>query len=248
MADLVPPSVVYIFGTIIIAVFIIGGCNATNLIDGLDGLAAGVCAIACCGFLIVAALIVRDSNLLTDPGMDIVRMCVILATLGALVGFLPFNFNPASIFMGDAGSLLLGYLCMSSVLLFTTDTGNSAPKLITALLIIFALPITEVLLTIVRRKIQGKPITAPDNEHIHHLLRRSGLSVKASVLIMYTAACFLAILGVMMVVRQMQWRYLLAVFFPLYVFIIVFAYHYGQNLVLREQMENAESSIDEPHV
>ena len=210
--------------------------------DGLDGLAAGVCAIACFGFLIIAALIVQKGWI--DPAdnevIHCVRLCIILATLGAAIGFLPFNFNPASIFMGDAGSLLLGYLCLTCVLLFTPDTGNYAPKLVTALLIVFALPITDPLLAIVRRKIQGKPITAPDNEHLHHLLRRSGLGVKRSVLILYTAAIVFTAIGIAMVGLDLQWRYILAVFFPLYAFIMVVAYHYGQHLNLRAKLAQAD--------
>ncbi len=244
--DMVPFTVIYILGTLIIAAFVIGGCNATNLLDGLDGLAAGVCAIACLGFLVIAALIAQKGIL--DPADDgtihTVRMCIILATLGAAIGFLPFNFNPASIFMGDAGSLLLGYLCLTCVLLFTPDTAHYAPKLVTALLIVFALPIADTLLAIIRRKIQGKPITAPDYEHLHHLLRRSGLGVKRSVLILYTAAIFFAVLGVALVALDLRWRYMLAVFFPLYAFIMVIAYQYGQQLNLRDKLDRQKAEAE----
>ncbi|HBD12840.1 MAG TPA: undecaprenyl-phosphate alpha-N-acetylglucosaminyl 1-phosphate transferase [Porticoccaceae bacterium] len=223
--------------------FMLGAINAVNLADGLDGLAAGLCGIANCGFLLVAALVAQQ-GFSQDPVMDIVRICVILATLGAVAGFLPYNFNPASIFMGDAGSLLLGYLCMATVLLFTPDTGAYAPKLVTALLIIYAIPITDTLLAIIRRKAQGKSITAPDNGHIHHLLRRSGFGVKQTVVLLYAGAVVFAVIGVGMVYLDLQWRYMLAVFFPLYSFMMVVIFHYSQNLTLREQLK-AEGQLDD---
>lgn len=232
----VPDVIVYILGAAVIALFVIGGCNATNLLDGLDGLAAGVSIIGLVGFLLCAALIVHNPEIQTDPVYDIIRISMILAALGSLMGFLPYNFNPASIFMGDAGSLLVGYLCMASVLLFTPDTGSAAPRLVTALLIIFALPITDTLLAIIRRKIQGRPISAPDNQHVHHLLRRSGLGVKRTVILLYGCALMFMVIGVVMVWLNLRWRYILAVFFPLYGFIMVFLYHYAQHLTLREKL------------
>lgn len=262
----VPSQVVYILGAVLIAVFVIGGCNATNLLDGLDGLAAGVSAIACAGFLIIAAIVATrgmsgdEANILltNDVGdtvgrvtvMGTIRFSMILATLGALLGFLPYNFNPASIFMGDAGSLLIGYLCVAAILLFTPDTAAAAPKLVTAMLIVFALPITDTLLAIIRRKMEGKPITAPDNGHIHHLLRRSGLGVKKTVLLLYGIAILFAAVGVGLIWLDLRWRYILAVFFPLYGFIMVFLYHYGQHLAMRDKMrqerETSGESSEEP--
>ena len=95
-----PDPVVYLLGTVVIAVFVIGGCNALNLIDGLDGLAAGVAAIACVGFLIIATMIAvgplvnAEGQPLPHVFSDPVRIVMCLAILGALLGFLPFNFTP----------------------------------------------------------------------------------------------------------------------------------------------------------
>jgi len=247
LENYVPGQLVYVAGAILIAVFVVGGCNATNLLDGLDGLAAGVCAIACVGFLVIAALVATRATFV-DPVMSTIRISVILATLGALAGFLPYNFNPASIFMGDAGSLLLGYLCVSTILLFTPDTASAAPKLVTAMLIVFALPITDTLLAIIRRKIEGKPITAPDNGHIHHLLRRSGLDVKKTVVTLYGIAALFAAIGVALVWLDLRWRYVLAVFFPLYAFMMVFLFHYGQNLQLREKLRREREAAAAPAI
>ena len=148
-----------------------------------------------------------------------------------MLGFLPYNFNPASIFMGDTGSLLLGYLCVSSILLYA-DAGGKSLLLVTAGLIVFAVPITDTSLAIFRRKMQGKPIFSPDSQHIHHLLRRSGLSVKKSVLVMYAAAAVFAGLGYLMVAMELRWRYVLAVFFVLYAFIVINAYKYGRQYAI----------------
>ena len=110
--------IAYWLGTGVIAIFVVGACNAMNLVDGLDGLAAGICAIAMLGFLVISIYIP-----LTTPQssnfIDSVRIAMCLGSLGAVLGFLPYNFNPAKIFMGDAGSLLLGYLCITSIFMFS---------------------------------------------------------------------------------------------------------------------------------
>ncbi len=239
-------AIVYTIGTILIAAFVIGACNSVNLIDGLDGLASGVVAIATAGFLAVTLIVAARA---ADPAieappelMNPVRIVMCLAIIGAILGFLPYNFNPASIFMGDAGSLLLGYLAAATILLFS-DTGGFALKLVTALLIIFAVPITDTSLAIVRRKMRGYPITAPDNQHIHHLLRRSGLSVKKSVMVMYAAGLVFAVLGVSMVAMEWSWRYILVVFFLLYGTIMAISFKYGayQLALERRQREDAEA-------
>jgi UDP-GlcNAc:undecaprenyl-phosphate GlcNAc-1-phosphate transferase len=246
----VPEPVVYLLGTAVIATFVIGGCNALNLLDGLDGLAAGVAGIATTGFLVIAGLVaLRSYDAATDEGTlsmlnDPVRIVMCLAILGAILGFLPYNFNPATIFMGDAGSLLLGYLCVSTVLLFAETKGNGL-LLVTAALIVFALPITDTLLAIFRRKIQGKPIFSPDSQHIHHLLRRSGLSVKQSVLTLYGVAILFAVIGCSMVAMQLRWRYLMAVFVVLFGFIVVTAFKYGQRQALLQNA--ADASAAAPH-
>ncbi len=225
-------GVSYILGTALIAVMVIGGCNAMNLLDGLDGLASGVTVIAGVGFLLIAAHVAMETGI--DPAVafkDPIRLVVCMALIGAVLGFLPYNFNPASIFMGDAGSLLLGYLCVASILLYA-DTGGLSLRLVTAGLIVFAVPITDTSLAIFRRKMQGKPILSPDSQHIHHLLRRSGLSVKQSVVTIYTAAIVFAVLGYTMVALDLRWRYVLAVFFVIYGFIVVTAYKYGRQYAI----------------
>ncbi len=236
-----PEILVYTLGTAVIAGFVIGGCNAMNLLDGMDGLAAGVGAIAALGFLVIASIVAVRA--LGEPGigpLDAGRIVMCLAILGALIGFLPYNFNPAKIFMGDAGSLLLGYLCVATILLFAQAQGTLL--MVTAALIVFALPITDTSLAIFRRKMQGRPIMSPDNGHLHHLLQRSGMSVRQTVLCLYGLGLVFASLGVTLVLLEARVRYVMALFVVLYLAIIIVAYRYGQALAARE----ADARRNEP--
>jgi UDP-GlcNAc:undecaprenyl-phosphate/decaprenyl-phosphate GlcNAc-1-phosphate transferase len=117
-------DVFYWVGTALVAAFVLGGCNAANLIDGLDGLLSGVTAIMCIGLLAIAAAIVfalppdLANPSLGESSMAGARIVLCMSLLGACLGFLCFNFNPASIFLGDAGSLLLGFLSVTIIMTF----------------------------------------------------------------------------------------------------------------------------------
>ena len=241
-------SLVYAAGTFLIAVMVLGACNSVNLLDGLDGLASGVVAIAMGGFLVLALFTAArsggESGVLMLQLRDPIRIVCCLAAIGAILGFLPYNFRPASIFMGDAGSLLLGYLCAATILLFS-DTGGQALRMVTAALIVFAVPITDTSLAIIRRKLRGMPLFAPDNQHIHHLLRQSGLSVRQSVLVMYAAGVCFAVLGVGMVAAELQWRYILVVFCLLYGSIMATAFKYGS---IQHQLDLARRAAGGPAI
>lgn len=179
---------IYWTGVAIIAIFVLGACNASNLIDGLDGLLSGTTAIAAGGLLIIAlALAAMD-----DGVHDSSRVILALALLGACLGFLPHNFNPATIFQGDAGSLLLGYVTIVLVLSLG-DTGKT--HLVVAGLIIYSIPIIDTVLAIVRRKMAGKPFHSADDQHLHHMLKRV-LGVKGAVLTLYAIGVLFAALGV----------------------------------------------------
>lgn len=217
------PLLQEVIGVAVIAVLVVGCCNALNLIDGLDGLASGVTAIAMLGMLAICALVMAQysgtASVVTHLGIPVV-LCV--ATIGAVCGFLPYNFNPASIFMGDTGSLLLGYLCVTTILFMSRldNDAGLAPLVFTAAVICFALPMTDTALAIVRRKLQGKPIFAPDAMHMHHMFRRCGLSVKQSVFAMYGIGLIFAGTGVMLVALSLRWG-LSMTFFALTVLIIL---------------------------
>jgi UDP-GlcNAc:undecaprenyl-phosphate GlcNAc-1-phosphate transferase len=156
--------------------WIVGVTNAINLIDGLDGLAAGVSGIAIATILVMGVLMGNET---------VVLLSAVL--LGSIGGFLFFNFHPAKIFMGDSGSLFLGFaLATLSMLGFKQITIVS---FVTPLLII-GVPLSDTFFAIVRRWVQKKPIFAPDKGHLHHCLQQLGFSHRKTVLIIYGIAAF----------------------------------------------------------
>lgn len=169
--------------------WVVGITNAINLIDGVDGLAAGVAFICSATIFIIAALNGRrEAALLT----------AILS--GAIFGFLPYNFNPASIFMGDTGAQLLGFL-LSAISLKGTIKSATAFAIAVPILA-FGLPIYDTLFAMIRRKINGKPIMQADRGHLHHRLLDMGLSQKQVVIIMYLTSAVLG--GISIIAMQMS--------------------------------------------
>lgn len=154
-------------------IFVVGIINAINFIDGLDGLAAGTSTI----YFITIAIIGYIMNKL--GGLDVI-ICLIM--IGACLGFLIYNFNPASIYMGDTGSMFLGYVISAVALLgFKTATITS---LIIPILVLF-IPILDTFLAMARRLIKGESIGKADGEHLHHQIFKRVKSVRKTVLIMY---------------------------------------------------------------
>ncbi|MDX9911546.1 MAG: MraY family glycosyltransferase [Phycisphaerales bacterium] len=202
-------DVVYWTGTAIIAIFVLGACNASNLIDGLDGLLSGVTAIANAGLLTIAILLA----LVDDGPRDTQRIVLSMAVLGACLGFLPHNFNPAVIFLGDCGSLMLGF-CTIVVVLTLGDTGKT--HLVLAGLIIYTIPLIDTALAIVRRKLAGKRMSDPDSDHLHHMLKRA-LGVKGAVLTLYAIGIGFAALGVISTLGRARVTYALTLLFASYI-------------------------------
>lgn len=173
-----------------ITVFWFVGCmNAVNLMDGLDGLAAGVC------LFVSATLFLVSLHFLNVIGM------VLMACLsGAILGFLLFNFYPAKIFLGDSGSMILGYFIAGLSLIGTKRKAEAAIALMIPI-VAMGLPILDTLLSIVRRWYKRLPISSPDRQHIHHMLLTMGYSHQRAVLLMYAitvvfgAAAILLALG-----------------------------------------------------
>lgn len=202
-------DVIYWTGTAIIALFVLGACNASNLIDGLDGLLSGTTAICTVGLLIIAlGLAVMDNGM-----RDSQRIVLCLALLGACLGFLPHNFNPATIFLGDAGSLLLGF-CTIVIILSLGDTGRT--YLVFAGLICYAIPIIDTVLAILRRKLAGKSISDADDEHLHHILKRM-LGVKGAVFSLYAIGIGFAVLGVAMSFGRPRAVYAITIVFAAFI-------------------------------
>ncbi|MDD9941486.1 MAG: MraY family glycosyltransferase [Myxococcales bacterium] len=162
-----------IFALPVTLLWIIAVINAMNLIDGLDGLAGGIAFFVCVTNFVMGAL------------SDNALVMLLSATLGgALLGFLMFNFNPASIFMGDSGSLFVGYVLATKSIL-SASVKSSTTIAIMVPLIAMGLPIMDTLLAMVRRALERRPIFSPDRGHIHHRLLAMGLTHRGAVLILY---------------------------------------------------------------
>jgi UDP-GlcNAc:undecaprenyl-phosphate GlcNAc-1-phosphate transferase len=165
--------------------WVVGVINALNLIDGLDGLAAGV------GFFAVATSF-AIAALRQDPLM----MLFMGALGGAIVGFWAYNFNPASIFMGDTGSMFLGYVL--GVGAMRTSQKSSTAVAILVPIVALGLPIADTLLAMLRRALAGRPMFSADREHIHHRLLDLGLSQRRAVLTLYGVAALLGATAVVL--------------------------------------------------
>lgn len=170
------------FSIILTMGWIVGITNAINLIDGLDGLSTGISIISCVSLLIIFAL----------NGSPLIAIIMITALVGALSGFLPYNFNPAKTFIGDIGSNFIGYtLSIVSIL----GIAKTATAFVVVLpIIVLGLPIFDTLSAIVRRLIKGKSLKAvlqADKGHLHHKLIEKGLTQKEAVLLLYgiSVAC-----------------------------------------------------------
>lgn len=176
------------------AVWIIGIINAVNLIDGLDGLAAGVAAISCIGFGCIGY---------TFGNITITLLS--LAIIGGCLGFLKYNFRPARIFMGDTGSVPLGYnLAVIGILCGNTISGKTS---IVIPVIILWIPIFDTLLTVARRVINHKPLFKPDRSHFYNLLvDLKGMGHRSIVLMIYVANTALAGLSCILSVSGGIWR------------------------------------------
>lgn len=162
--------------------WVVGFTNIVNLIDGLDGLAAGISLIACLAiFSITWQMGQTDLALLT------------LALAGAACGFLRYNFNPAKIFMGDTGSMLLGYSMAAISIMGAVKTAAAVALVVPV--IVMGLPILDTAFAIIRRRINGKPVFKPDKGHVHHRLLAMGLSQKQAVLLMYGVTALLGALS-----------------------------------------------------
>jgi len=171
------------FAIPVTVLWVVGVTNALNLIDGLDGLAAGV------------GLIVAGTLCLISLSVGRVDVAMLSGTLaGALVGFLYFNFNPATIFLGDSGSLFLGYVL--AVLSLEAAHKGATAVLVTAPILALGLPIMDTVLAVGRRLLVSASIMQADRDHIHHRLMALGLSHRRAVLVLYVACLLLNVAAI----------------------------------------------------
>jgi UDP-GlcNAc:undecaprenyl-phosphate GlcNAc-1-phosphate transferase len=182
----------------------VGASNATNLIDGVDGLCSGVLGIISAGFLALSV----HMHLWSDwSPWDVQRVTLCLAMMGAALGFLPHNRSPAKIFMGDAGSMLLGLNAAILILLFCK---SNAIRWLLASLMVFGLPIADMVLTLARRWRRQQPIMQGDRSHFYDQLLDRGWPVKRVVAVSYVLAALFAFMGCVSI--TLRTRYMI----PLY--------------------------------
>lgn len=174
-----------IFAYPVTVLWITGIVNAVNLIDGLDGLAAGV--------VLFAGLTNLAISVLTGSVFIAVTMA---AVIGALLGFLMFNFNPARIFMGDSGSYFLGYVLATTVLFGATSQKASTAVSLLVPCLALGVPIFDTLFSIARRFLERRPLFSPDRGHIHHRLIDMGLTQRRAVLILYGVSAFFSVAAI----------------------------------------------------
>ena len=169
--------------------WIVGITNAINLSDGLDGLAAGISAIVC-GVIAIFAI----------HSGQVVMAVLMLALLGSLTGFLFFNFSPAKIFMGDCGSMFLGFTIASSSVMCSTK--SSALVGLALPVLVLGIPIFDTLFSMLRRFLERRSMFAPDRSHFHHRLLDLGLKQRHAVIVIYVVTLLAAGLGMFMMVTR----------------------------------------------
>src|SRR5690606_9252792 len=164
-------------------VWIVGVTNAFNLIDGLDGLASGIALVALSTTAVAAQML---------GNFEVVVVC--LALIGALLGFLRYNFNPARIFLGDSGSLFVGFLL--AVLSVHGSMKSATAVVVLVPLSALALPLLDTVLAIRRRRPRGLPVSAAESRHIHPRPLAIGFTQRRSVILLYCVASALAVAGI----------------------------------------------------
>jgi len=167
---------------VVTVVWLVGIANAFNLIDGLDGLASGAA--------LFSSLVILGVSVSQDRPLTIV---VALVLCGALAGFLRYNFNPASIFLGDSGSLFIGFL-LAALSVLGTQKATTAVAIVVPILA-FGVPVVDTTMTMGRRLLSRKPVFEGDNEHIHHMLLARGWSQRRAALVLYGACALFGLVA-----------------------------------------------------
>lgn len=212
--------------------WIIGVTNAINLIDGLDGLAAGITAISATSLLIIF--------IATSASLEAIIISAVL--VGAVLGFLPYNFNPAKTFMGDVSANFLGFT-MAVVTILGFAKGYTMIAIIAPVLVL-GIPIFDTVFAMVRRFLKGQPMLKPDGGHIHHRLIKRGFSQRQAVILLYTITTLLCMLAVLLVAEDF-WKLILLIlaFICFSIFGIVTTIH-RKNKKTEEINKNFESGAE----
>jgi UDP-GlcNAc:undecaprenyl-phosphate GlcNAc-1-phosphate transferase len=221
------------FSMWVTVIWIVAIMNLINLIDGLDGLAGGV------GLLLMGLL----GFLAYESGVAI-SFVLALGMVGSIFGFLFHNFPPAKVYMGDSGAYLIGFV-IAALSLLNSEKGTVLAALIAPVLAL-ALPIADVVFAMLRRGINGLPIFRPDRGHIHHRLRRAGLSRQKTIAVLYAISLF-ALLGGLLAFAY-QGRYL-PIFFGFAFVIILFTLR-GQKIttgLIRQRLTDSIQTRQDTH-
>ncbi|HAM53578.1 MAG TPA: undecaprenyl/decaprenyl-phosphate alpha-N-acetylglucosaminyl 1-phosphate transferase [Nitrospiraceae bacterium] len=195
---------------------VVGVINAFNMIDGVDGLAAGVALIAFGSFAVLSAM---------DNRMKIMVLSVAMS--GALIGFLKYNWHPAQVFMGDAGSFFLG--CTAAFISISlTQQPHGIIRPVVPLLIL-AVPIVDTITLMLTRIIKGKSPFRADRNHLHHLLLRLGLSKKKCVAVIILMSAFFSSVAIFGTILRIPEHYLFAIF------VVYFFLYFGLSFYIRKR-------------
>jgi len=202
----------------IVVFFVLGATNSLNLLDGLDGLCAGVTAIITIAMLLLAThLATWGFSEVGDP----VRIIICFCLVGGVCGFLPFNRHPAKIFMGDAGSMLLGFVVAALMILFA----EGIPRWWLASIVVFGLPILDTGVALARRLLNKRPLFVSDRGHIYDQMIDRGIPLGRTVTICYLLAALYAAIGVVM--SQIRTRYAAVVYVAVFVMSAVIVWKKG---------------------
>ena len=214
--------------------WMLGITNAINLIDGLDGLAAGTIAIDALTMAYISFIINGSGKMAVCVGM--------MALAGACVGFLPYNFSPAKTFMGDGGALYLGFMFAA----LTTVGRLKSPTIITMVLPVFvlAIPVFDTLFAIVRRLFKRKSVMDADKGHLHHTLMAAGHGHMRSVLMLYSLSGIMCVSSILMC-RDLFWESMILIAIAI-TFIYVFLTDQANRSLLDGTMDDVDDEA--PHL
>lgn len=226
----------------ITAFLIVASINAVNFVDGLDGLSSGIVAIGGIAFAIYSYVLAR-----TSPSYASMATLIDVALVGICVGFIMHNWHPAKLFMGDSGSMLLGYLitCASIVLTGRIDPASVhasvyLPVFMPILLpvLVLFLPVLDMCLAIVRRLSKGQSPMHPDRMHLHHRMLRIGHSVQGAVLILWAWAALISF-GSLMILFIPAWLVLIGMLVAAAVLTVITMYPYLKHRLVELREEDA---------
>jgi UDP-GlcNAc:undecaprenyl-phosphate GlcNAc-1-phosphate transferase len=212
------------------AFFLLGAINSLNLLDGMDGLLSTVALIITLAFAGMAAM-----------GEKWTTACVAITLAGALLGFLRYNFPPASVYLGDTGSMLIGLVIGS--LAIKSSLKGAATVTLAAPVAILAVPILDTLAAIFRRKLTGRSIYTTDRGHLHHCLLRQGFS-KVTVLFFVALFCLLAVAGAYLsIALNSEWLALLAALTVAVILVRMRWFGHGEVLLISDRLKSLLSSL-----